>query len=451
MRFTGVTIPKGASIVNAWVQFRVDETGSSATSVSIQGQAVDNAATFTTSASNVTSRPRTVASVNWAPGAWTAVGDAGAAQRTPNLASVIQEIVGRSGWVSGNSLVLIITGTGTRTAESFEGSQTAAPLLHVEYGGNQPPSVSAGTDQTITFPASANLNGTVSDDGKPGPLTTTWSKLSGPGTVTFGNASAVDTTASFSAAGSYTLRLTANDGAVSVFDDVAITVAAAGQGTLSVIKKGVIHDATDATAYSFASTTASNNRLYVVFVNTSIGTGTAPWATSISGAGLTFTELGTPGGASYSSSTGVRRVQAWRALVSAGATTGAIRISLSGTSTGMDAVLLEFGGVNTSGTNGAGAIAQNVFRKVTGATSLSMALSPLASPGNRPVAFFTHRAAEATTQASGYTELDDASHGSPVTGVECQWHASSANNAPSASWSTSADGAGVALEIKAAP
>ena len=47
-------------------------------------------------------RPRTAASVAWAPPAWTTVGDAGAAQRTPNLATVVQEIVNRPGWASGN-------------------------------------------------------------------------------------------------------------------------------------------------------------------------------------------------------------------------------------------------------------------------------------------------------------------------------------------------------------
>jgi hypothetical protein len=133
MRFTGVTLPQGAAIVNAWVQFKVDETGSSATSLNIQGQAADNPVTFTTSANNVMSRPRTVASVNWAPPAWTVVGQIGPAQRTPNLASVIQEIVSRSGWVSGSSLVLIITGTGKRVADSFNGDAAGAALLHVEY------------------------------------------------------------------------------------------------------------------------------------------------------------------------------------------------------------------------------------------------------------------------------------------------------------------------------
>jgi hypothetical protein len=46
--------------------------------------------------------------------------------------------------------------------------------------------------------------------------------------VTFGNANAVDTTASFSAAGTYVLRLTANDSALSNSDDVTIAVNNAG-------------------------------------------------------------------------------------------------------------------------------------------------------------------------------------------------------------------------------
>ena len=92
---------------------------------------------------------------------------------------------------------------------------------------NQVPSVNAGANQTITLPMSANLDGTVNDDGLPNPpasVSLTWSKVSGPGTVTFDNVSAVDTTANFSTAGTYTLRLRADDGALSNTDEVTITV-----------------------------------------------------------------------------------------------------------------------------------------------------------------------------------------------------------------------------------
>ena len=89
---------------------------------------------------------------------------------------------------------------------------------------NQPPTVNAGADQTITLPATASLLGSASDDGKPGALTTTWTKLSGPGAVSFGNPSALATTASFSTPGAYVLRLSASDGALTSIDDVALGV-----------------------------------------------------------------------------------------------------------------------------------------------------------------------------------------------------------------------------------
>ena len=93
--------------------------------------------------------------------------------------------------------------------------------------GNQAPVVNAGPDQTITLPAVANLVGTASDDGLPNPpgvLTTTWSIASGPGSVMFGNVHALSTTATFSIAGSYVLRLTASDGALSTSSTLTITV-----------------------------------------------------------------------------------------------------------------------------------------------------------------------------------------------------------------------------------
>ena len=92
---------------------------------------------------------------------------------------------------------------------------------------NSAPTVNAGPDQAITLPASTTLSGAVSDDGLPNPpaaFTTAWTMVSGPGTVTFGSASAAVTTATFSTAGSYVLRLTANDSALSATDDVIITV-----------------------------------------------------------------------------------------------------------------------------------------------------------------------------------------------------------------------------------
>ncbi len=93
-------------------------------------------------------------------------------------------------------------------------------------GTNKAPTVNAGADQTVAHPTIVNLIGTVNDDGLPidSTLTFSWTKISGPGTVTFGNASALTTTASFSLAGTYVLRLTASDTALSGFDELSITL-----------------------------------------------------------------------------------------------------------------------------------------------------------------------------------------------------------------------------------
>jgi hypothetical protein len=99
-------------------------------------------------------------------------------------------------------------------------------------GQNQAPTVNAGPDQTVTLPSSANLSGTATDDGLPNPpgtLTTTWSEVTGPGTVTFGDASSLGTTATFSDPGTYDLRLTADDSALQSSDDLIVTVASASQ------------------------------------------------------------------------------------------------------------------------------------------------------------------------------------------------------------------------------
>src|SRR5262245_58606001 len=61
---------------------------------------------------------------------------------------------------------------------------------------NVPPSVYAGTDQAINLLSPAILSGNANDDGLPSnTLTVSWSQVSGPGTVTFGNSASLSTTA----------------------------------------------------------------------------------------------------------------------------------------------------------------------------------------------------------------------------------------------------------------
>ncbi len=85
------------------------------------------------------------------------------------------------------------------------------------------PTVDAGPDQTVDLSAGANLNGVV--NAPSGSATVQWKLYSGPSSVTFGNANSASTTVSFSQAGTYTLELSADDGAHTVaYDAVAIAV-----------------------------------------------------------------------------------------------------------------------------------------------------------------------------------------------------------------------------------
>ena len=101
-------------------------------------------------------------------------------------------------------------------------------IVAVPLGGNGPPVVDAGPAHTLEWPAnSVALDGFVSDDGHPYPPSTVlsvWSKLEGPGSVTFENAGSPDTAATFSAPGAYLLQLVGNDSAAQTTDSVAVTV-----------------------------------------------------------------------------------------------------------------------------------------------------------------------------------------------------------------------------------
>jgi hypothetical protein len=77
--------------------------------------------------------------------------------------------------------------------------------------GNEPPLVYAGGEMTRVMGAPIVLAGLASDGDPLDVLLIAWSKVSGPGTVTFANAGALRTGVSFGALGDYVLRLTVDD------------------------------------------------------------------------------------------------------------------------------------------------------------------------------------------------------------------------------------------------
>jgi hypothetical protein len=143
VRFASVGIPPASVITSAYIQFTVDENDKVAGPASYQilGQLSPNPAVFTSATANISSRPPTSNTVNWTNvPAWTGqVGQAGPAQRTPDLSSIVQEIINQSGWAAGNAMafgILPLTAAdinSNRTAVSVDGNAAQAALLHVDY------------------------------------------------------------------------------------------------------------------------------------------------------------------------------------------------------------------------------------------------------------------------------------------------------------------------------
>jgi hypothetical protein len=126
-------VPQGAHIIRAYVQFTADAPQTGTANLMIEGEASDNALTFGSSKHNIVNRLRTFHHVSWTPAGWPTKGAAGLAQQTPDLSAILQEIVERPGWASGQGLALLVTGSGVRQAVSYDTRPATAPLLHVEY------------------------------------------------------------------------------------------------------------------------------------------------------------------------------------------------------------------------------------------------------------------------------------------------------------------------------
>ena len=89
---------------------------------------------------------------------------------------------------------------------------------------NFAPNVMAGPISPATNGVAAALNGSAIDDGKGGPLTSHWSKLSGPGNAVFASSNSVATAVTFDKSGAYVLRLWGSDSQVEMTSDLAVNV-----------------------------------------------------------------------------------------------------------------------------------------------------------------------------------------------------------------------------------
>lgn len=98
-------IPQGSTILSAYLRGVASDTLTSTTvNTNIKGEDANNANDFSTYA-DFAGRIRTTALVAWdSIVSWTA----GTVYTSPDIATVIQEIVDRGGWQAGNAMVFFI-------------------------------------------------------------------------------------------------------------------------------------------------------------------------------------------------------------------------------------------------------------------------------------------------------------------------------------------------------
>jgi hypothetical protein len=136
LRFVDIQIPEGAEITSANVQFTGDNeklTGGPVNLI-INGLLQLNPGTFGGNEDIYTVRePKTTAEVKWSDIPDWGSGSATPASRTPDISSVIQEIMAQEGWASGNDLVLFVRDDETNPSADNRSALSSSPLLQIEY------------------------------------------------------------------------------------------------------------------------------------------------------------------------------------------------------------------------------------------------------------------------------------------------------------------------------
>jgi calcineurin-like phosphoesterase family protein/Big-like domain-containing protein/purple acid phosphatase-like protein/type IX secretion system substrate protein len=130
MRFMNVTIPGSGTIEDARFKLVASDDVPAGSYFVIKVEESDNAPVFSNSSNNITSRSMVSDSVVWYLPEFVPVGDT---ITGPSMNDLVQAILNRSGWNSGNSMVFTISGIGLRRIFSYDSSAAFAPMLYLAY------------------------------------------------------------------------------------------------------------------------------------------------------------------------------------------------------------------------------------------------------------------------------------------------------------------------------
>lgn len=201
-------------------------------------------------------------------------------------------------------------------------------------------------------------------------------------------------------------------------------------------------DDQDRTTYTTASISPSANKLVLLSVYADVfGLSSNTSTPSVTGAGMTWTEVVSVGGSGADSATAQHL---YRALSSSPGS-GALSITFGQTQARCGWSIAEFGNVDTSGSNGANAIVQTATGIATG-TSKTLTLGSFGSSQNATYGAFSIWANETINVGSGFTQLG-LSANFDTRRTQSQWRNDN-DTSVDASWSSNVKSTGIAAELK---
>ncbi len=191
--------------------------------------------------------------------------------------------------------------------------------------------------------------------------------------------------------------------------------------------------------YTTASISPTGNSLILIAVD--VGD-VAPTTPTVSGNGITYSLIDT---IQYDTSGFQRWLFLFRGMAPSPAS-GTVSIAFGSTKNWCNWQITEFSNVNTSGTNGSGAIAQNQTNSGD-STTFSVTLSSFSSFKNRPYVAFSHDGQYSVTPKTNWTELGEVNSSNDLT-LETEWRSDMADTDCAASISTARVWGGIGVEIK---
>lgn len=168
-RFTSVTIPQGSTITSAKLSFKAGNTFNRTIALKIKGIDVDNCGAFS-SGDRPRNRTHTTAQIDWDGTINVSLDDW---IDSASITSVVQEIVNRGGWSSGNAIGFYIADDGSANSnyiesQEYEDGSANAPKLTIVYSGSSPSSSPSLSPSASASPsASQSPSASISPSASP--------------------------------------------------------------------------------------------------------------------------------------------------------------------------------------------------------------------------------------------------------------------------------------------